>query len=338
MIHIFTQAHKRPDFIKIQYDSIKKNLIGEYEYIVFNNAVDDATDSSENYTKIHDMCKELNIKCIDVKRDEEIIKNLQTGTIKEPFSYTNNFIACAYPIMWAFKNYFTTEEKICLIDSDMFFINKINLEQELGDKDAICIPQYRNSNKIYYMWTAFALFNIKKNPKLKNLDWNAGVIDGVLCDCGGMQHYFLKDNKLDVINVQQYNIQQISKENNIYSARIIINGNIDYSVQFDTDYNLISFNHVSGAGDCLFSNKSFPHEKEYETYPLHVLEKIKTIMLCMKSNKAIFPSPWMTGFIGFDDKPEYFLLHYIAGSNYVSHYTPEYNRLKTECVKKIVYS
>lgn len=336
MINFFTLAHKRPDFIKLQYESIVKNLIGEFEYIVFNNAIDSASDSPENYKQIHEICKELNIKCVDIQKDHEIIKNLQTGTITEPFTYTNNLVACAYPIMWAFKNYFTTEEKVCLIDSDMFFINKIDLEKELGDKDAICIPQYRNFNKTHYMWTAFALFNLKKNPKLKSLDWNPGHIDGVMVDCGGMMHYFLKENKLDVINIQQYNIQEIYKDGDVFNARFILNGNIDYNIRFDKNYNLISFAHRVGAGELLFNNKSFPHERDYDSYPTYIMGKIKSIMERMKELNAIFPSPWMTGFIGFMDSSDYFLLHYIAGSNYIGHYTPEYNRLKTECVKKFI--
>ena len=47
MIHIFTYAHKRPDFIELQYDSIKKCLRCEYEYIVFNNAIDSKSQYDE---------------------------------------------------------------------------------------------------------------------------------------------------------------------------------------------------------------------------------------------------------------------------------------------------
>ena len=61
MVTIITYAHKRPDFIYLQYESIKKHLKSEYEYIVFNNSID----SVDNYNEIHNICKELNIKCID---------------------------------------------------------------------------------------------------------------------------------------------------------------------------------------------------------------------------------------------------------------------------------
>lgn len=39
-ITIYTVADKRPDFIPVQYDTLKKYIRDEYEYIVLNNAID----------------------------------------------------------------------------------------------------------------------------------------------------------------------------------------------------------------------------------------------------------------------------------------------------------
>jgi hypothetical protein len=337
VISFFTIVHKRPDFIKLQYDSIVKNVIGEFEYIVFNNAVDDSANAKMYSEQIHQACNELNIKCIDVQKDQELVENYFNfyEALKDPFTYKTIQHAHAYSIMWILRKYFTTEEKVCLLDSDIFFIDKINLEEELGDKDVICIPQYRNHCDTYYMWTAFAVFNLKKAPVLRYMDWRDGAINGVPCDSGGMQHFFFKENKLNSIPIQQYSIQEFEKIDDNYKIHTIINGNINYSLVFDKDFNLLSFNHIGG--DKVFSDRSFPHEECNPAYDQHVATKTKQILKILNDNDVQLPSPWMTGFIGFEDRSSYFILHYIAGSNYISHYTPDYNKLKTDGVKKIVY-
>ena len=37
MIKIYTYSHNRPDFIEPQYNSIKKHIKDDFEFIVFNN-------------------------------------------------------------------------------------------------------------------------------------------------------------------------------------------------------------------------------------------------------------------------------------------------------------
>ena len=37
MIKIYTYSHNRPDFIEPQYNSLKKHIQDDFEFIVFNN-------------------------------------------------------------------------------------------------------------------------------------------------------------------------------------------------------------------------------------------------------------------------------------------------------------
>ena len=37
MIRIYTYSHNRPDLIEPQYDSLKKHIKDDFEFIVFNN-------------------------------------------------------------------------------------------------------------------------------------------------------------------------------------------------------------------------------------------------------------------------------------------------------------
>ena len=76
MIKIYTYSHNRPDFIEPQYNSIKKHVKDDFEFIVFNNERNGGDPGSgykpERIDEIYDVCKKLNIKCIRVELDPEL--------------------------------------------------------------------------------------------------------------------------------------------------------------------------------------------------------------------------------------------------------------------------
>ena len=159
MVTIVTYSHKRPDFIYLQYDSIKKHVKSKYEYIVFNNSIDNI----ETYNQIHDICSELGVKCVDIQLTEDL-KFINGESNFNNNKYTNPNLACSYPLIWSFKNYFNADyDIISVIDSDMFFINDIDIENEINNKDMIYIPQYRDYGRVHYPWNAFICLNIKRN-------------------------------------------------------------------------------------------------------------------------------------------------------------------------------
>jgi hypothetical protein len=332
MVTIITYAHKRPDFIYLQYESIKKYLKSEFEYIVFNNSVD----SVDNYNEIHNICKELNIKCIDV----QLVDELRVVMDEVNFSnnrYSNPNLACSYPLIWTFNKYLSNEEVLCIIDSDMFFTNDIDIEDLIKDKDLIYIPQYRGKGKVKYIWNAFVCLNLKRAPKLKELNWHAGYIKGVQhegLDVGGQTYYSLLNNKFESDIIEEYSIYEYNIINSNKNLHFILNGNINYKIEFDVNNNLIDFKHIGG--DKLETNKSFPHELDRDDYSDYLSKRALSIIKILEDNNAELPNPKHIGFIGFSKSNDFFILHYKSGSNYLNFSTDEYNRLKTEAVKKIL--
>jgi len=54
---IFTYAYNRPDFVEIQHKTFQKFLEDEYEFVVFNDAVD-----ASIYHQIHAICSRYKIR------------------------------------------------------------------------------------------------------------------------------------------------------------------------------------------------------------------------------------------------------------------------------------
>jgi len=329
MIHIFTYAHKRPDFIKLQYDSIKKHIVGEYEYVVFNNAID----SIEQNDEIKKICNELNIKCVDIIINNDIASSLIMGHIQNN-TYSNANVGTSYPIIYTFKHYLTNESKICIIDSDMFFINDINFDELMKDKDSLYIPQYRDNNNLKYMWNALVCLNFERNELLKTLDWNCDYVGNIGLDVGGKTRHFLSENELDILIMEEYSIYDYLDNGSTKKIHFILNGNINYNLILDQNNNLISFTHTGG--DKLFDNKSFPHEPELSDYPSYILSKTLKILNIFNKNGIDLPNPKHIGFIGFMGDDDYFIIHYKSGSNYLGFSTKEYNDKKTNEIKKIL--
>lgn len=329
MIKILTYSHKRPDFIKLQYESIKKHLKSEYEYIVFNNSID----SIDNYNEIHRICKELNIKCVDVELDEElrITHNELNYTSNR---YTNPNLACSYPLIWTFKKFLSKDDDIiCIIDSDMFFINDIDIYDKIKDKDLIYIPQYRTIN-VKYAWNAFICLNIKKCPELLNFDWHPGQVNGMACDVGGQTHHNLLNGNYDCEIIEEYSVRDIIKNKEDFLVNYIQNGNVNYDLIIGQNNELISCKHTNGYK--MFENKSFPHENDKINYYEYLHNRVISILSFLVTKNVNLPDPKHIGFIGFMNSDDFFILHYKSGSNYLDFTTDKYNLMKTQELIKIL--
>jgi len=195
-IKIYTFAHKRPDFIIYQYESIVKNLTDDYEYIVFNNA--QVSTDFELSKQIKKNCSDRNIKCIDIDKDYELINEYDLANKNRNFKVFHNDkyqtanIACAYPLVWAQKHIFNSDDNhICVIDSDMFFIDKENLTTHIEKHDFMFIPF--QTQHVYFPWNAIFLIN-KNCPNKNQINWWCGLYDGVPVDVGGLSAKYLIDN------------------------------------------------------------------------------------------------------------------------------------------------
>lgn len=198
MIKIYTFSHKRSDFIEMQLRSFHKNIEGQFEFIVFNNASFDK--DKRNYNEIKNLCRKNNLTCIDVINDPEIVSSIHDLHKEYIFNnigeYSNPSIACAYPLCWAWKHIISkSDDMICIIDSDMFFINKRNISKDLQTYDLMYMPQSRGPNgEVNYMWNGISFMNLKLMPNKESIDWWCGFVEGQPADVGGQTHFYLKNH------------------------------------------------------------------------------------------------------------------------------------------------
>ena len=217
MVKIYTFSHKRPDFLELQLKSFHKNIEDDFEFIVFNNAIFDH--DKKNYIDIQGFCKTNNIKCIDIEKDEILINeiyNYQNNNGPEKVFnnenlYTNSGIACAYPLCFAWKHYISkTDDLVCIIDSDMFFIDKENIGKLLNEFDLLFVAQSRigENIKIEYMWNGISYLNLSTLPQKETLNWWCGECEGVSGDVGAHTHYYLSENQ-NLIKIKHLSIMSV---------------------------------------------------------------------------------------------------------------------------------
>ena len=339
-IQIFTYAHKRPDFIELQYESIKRYVKNNFEYVVFNNAVDDDSLREE----ISTICSNLGVKCVNIELEDDL--RFHGGELNFiDRRYANPNIACSYPLVWTFNKYLSNNEEIvCILDSDMFFVSDIDLIKELGDNDLIYTPQWRkpinNQWTIHYIATGLIVLNLKKSPVLRTIDWHPGMVEGHNLDVGGRTTWLLKENpQLKKRTVAEFSIREIFDHDPGKRIHLILDYSMNYELIID-EGKLLDLRRTGGHGfqeGFVFpDNKSFPHETEKENYGDYLFKKTKKVFDILEDSESDLPFPQHIAFLGFNDEEDFCILHYKSGSNYLDFSTNDYNQRKTEGLKKIL--
>lgn len=345
-VTIYTISDKRPDFIPIQYESFKKFINDNYEYVVINNAID----SKKRKRLISKTCEKIGVKCIEVKK----VKNFNIIGKQKVFNifgkYKNPNIACAYPIKWAWEKMCKDKnDVIVLIDSDMFLIKQTSFVKELEGNNISFVIQYRGIQKgktasVTYPWNGICIFNHKKIKNLIDLNWDCGVIEkayinGFSVDVGGYGHFWLKENKIKMKHISEYAIHnfKILPNKNIW-IEATLNGNFHYSFEYNkTTEEIYELKHFKNNQWKYFKNKYiFPHMPENFNLTLQK----KTIKYFEKFilNKQDYPSPTFIGMIEyetFSEEIEPFAIHNKAGSGYMG-FDANYAKKKLDFIEKIV--
>lgn len=140
-----------PIFIKLQYDSLKKYLDTEYEYIVFNDGKHwpDETNFNdpvnEGREAIEKTCKELNVKYYNLPNEHHKYvtapSQRHSDSLKLLIQYMKQNI----------DEYF-------VLDGDMFLVDKLNIEK-YRTKVCGCVLQERPNLK--YIWPNLFYINMK---------------------------------------------------------------------------------------------------------------------------------------------------------------------------------
>jgi len=182
---IVTSVVNNPTFIEIQYHTFKKFLKlskgegEEFEFIVFNDAKPFADYSNDGditlRTKIADTCSRLNIQCIMVPNEHH----------KQQLSAA---IRCADSMNYILSYQLAFPDKYLLVDSDMFLIDYLYLDNTYFNYSCALLLQSRNEYQLNYIWNGIYYFDIPKIKNIHLLNWNEGRGG----DVGGMTEEWLK--------------------------------------------------------------------------------------------------------------------------------------------------
>ena len=344
-VTIYTAADKRPDFIIPQYNSFKKFIKDDYEFVVLNNAID----SKSRRKEISDICLGLGIKCIEVVKDPRFLVIGQQKVFTLFGSYRNANVGTAYPIKWAWEMMCEDNKDniFVLIDSDMFICKEITFNNEITYSDGSFIIQYRGIDtegkkaEVTSIWNALCIFDTAKIPKIKEMNWDCGIIkkayiEGHAVDVGGYIHYWLKENNIKYRDISEYAIHNFKiKENGLIWLEATLNGNYHYSFDYDPNNKTVS-NYICHETSWVTGRNVLPHLPEnYES-----ILKDKTIKYFEKfiKDKQTYPNPTFLGMIEFESlntEADPFIINNKAGSGYMR-FGDEYGKLKLDFIKKIL--
>jgi hypothetical protein len=182
MIKIISIFDKNEDFIEMQYNSIKKYLKGNFEYIIYNNG---STEEQKNI--IEEICNNLGII------NKKIYVNYHTNPSMIVGDALNIIIS-------ELRN-----EKIFNIDSDMFFINELNIDDIFNKADFSYVPIYRDSLP-EIMWSG--IFGINFNKVNFDIDCRPQVLQNT--DTFGHSALINKEDNKNLFRI--YNIND-NKDN-----------------------------------------------------------------------------------------------------------------------------
>ena len=108
-----------PIFIKLQYESFKKYMKTPYDYIVFNdgkNFPDFTNNNTPNKNEITELCKELNIMCIEIEneshRKNKSCSIRHADSLKVVLEYMKENL-----------------DEYLIIDGDMFMIDHLDINK-----------------------------------------------------------------------------------------------------------------------------------------------------------------------------------------------------------------
>lgn len=185
---VMTHCYNRPDFIEMQFNTLKKFLKDDYEYVVFNDGP-----TNKLSTLINEACQKLSIRCFKVP--QEI--HQQPYLLRAPWEDRNcPSVRTANAIQYSFDSFaFNHDGIVAVIDSDMFLIRDFSITDYLKDNDISAVAQWRGSNGIItYLWNGIMFFNMNTLPNKESLNFNCGSIEGNHTDTGGYTYYYLKEN------------------------------------------------------------------------------------------------------------------------------------------------
>ena len=178
---VLTSVINNPDFIEMQLHTLQKYMGCDYEFIVFNDAKpfpDFSNGGDENlHKKITEMCNNLCIKCISTP-------NLHHKNMDCPVK------RCCDAINFMYDYMLENKDEYLIIDSDMFLISNLNIEDYRKYECAIVLQNRNILENISYIWNGLFYFNMHKMKYPEIIYWDQASNS----DVGGMSNVWLNLN------------------------------------------------------------------------------------------------------------------------------------------------
>ena len=211
---VISAVVNNPVFIEIQFHTLKKYMKCDYEYIIFNDAKSFPDFTNGNNIKIkediEEMCKKLNITCINIPNQYHINKTSASDRIAD----TMNFILTYQKL---------NPDKYLFLDSDMFLIDDFHLNDYENYSSAIVL-QSRNNFKMNYLWNGLYYFDFFKMKNINLLNWNCLA----LCDTGAMTYQWLLKQTRNIPNTDEIRFSNKKfHSDNIYYIKHLWSGSWD---------------------------------------------------------------------------------------------------------------
>lgn len=187
MLKIYSFPDKRPDFIYWQYRTICKFVEDQFVYILIDNV-----EKEEDSDKIREIAGEIGAEYHKCPQQD----------------HSHPVLACYAPIQWTLNNIISKDinkDVITLImDSDMFFVKPVCIQDFLGSYHIAGVPQVREAYK--YIWNGFFLINMISAPGIKEMNFYPGRINTVPVDVGGHLYYYLQKYTPDWLKISTTSI------------------------------------------------------------------------------------------------------------------------------------
>jgi hypothetical protein len=174
---VLTAVVNNPIFIEIQYQTLKKHMKCDYEFIVFNDAkpFPDSTNNGDVTLRqqIIDVCSLKNIKCINIDNSNHIKQNNYSQRAAD---------SCNIMLQYQIEN----PDQYLVIDSDMFLVDDFYIDPYLK-YDCGIVLQSRNNFTTHYFWNGLYYFDSTKMQNMNLLNWDCSPG----CDTGGAMQNWL---------------------------------------------------------------------------------------------------------------------------------------------------
>lgn len=219
-LKIYSFQFNRPDFIPLQYKSIKRFVGDNSEFIVINNG-----QTPTMKAQIEAQCNILGVKYYNVEP-------------QLPYSSSPS-VSHGMLLQWTFDHIAIHDKNCisCFMDADMFFINKPNFIKDMYKYDVAGVP-FSNQH-INYLWPNLLFMNIDRLPNKSDMNFMCGYIDGLYVDTGGFLYYWMKNNNnLKVKDISNFHVIE-STRNNLHRLPADIRKNYLDEFEFHIIENMI---------------------------------------------------------------------------------------------------